>query len=91
MHKLPYHCRVYADGCGSINHVRDSAIQLGIDHQFVPPRQQSLNEAKKVCDSTFAEVQAVMEHHNVPSSVFSLMLDFSMYTDLRIATTASTR
>ena len=30
-----------------------------------------------------------MEHHNVPSRWFSLMLDFSMYIDLRTATTAS--
>ena len=44
IHKLQYHCRVYTDGCGSMNHVRDSAIRLGIDHQFIPPRQQSLNE-----------------------------------------------
>ena len=89
IHKLPYHCRVYTDGCGSMHHVKDRAVQLGMDHQFIPPRQQSLNEAEKVCDSTFAEVRTVMEHHNVPSRWFSLMLDFAMHTDLRTATTAS--
>ena len=89
IHKLPYHCRVYTDGCGSMNHVRDTAVLLGIDHQFIPPHQQSLNEAEKVCDSIFVAVRTVMEHHNAPSQYFSLVVDLAMYTDLRTATTAS--
>ena len=89
IHKLPYHCRVHTDGCGSMNHVRDTAVMLGIDHQFVPPHQQSLNEAEKVCDSIFADVRTVMEHHNAPSQYFSLMVDLAMYTDIRTATTKS--
>ena len=89
IHKLPYRCRVYTDGCGSMHYVKSKAIQLGIDHQFIPPRQQSLNEAEKVCDSLFAEVRTVMEQHSMPGSWFSLMVDFAMYTDLRTATTES--
>ena len=89
VHKLPYLCRVYTDGCGSMTHVKDMATAMGIDHQFIPPHQQSLNEAEKVCDTIFAETRAVMEHHNAPSSWFSLMVDFAMYTDIRTATTAS--
>ena len=89
IHKLPYHCRVYTDGCGSMNHVRDAAVALGIDHQFIPPHQQSLNEAEKVCDSIFAETRAVMEHHNAPDRWFSLMVDYAIYTDIRTATSAN--
>ena len=89
MHKLPYSCRVYTDGCGSMNLVRDTAISLGIDHQFIPPYQQSLNEAEKVCDSIFAEARAGMEYHNAPEHWFSLMIDYAVYTDIRTATTAS--
>ena len=89
IHKLPYHCRVYTDGCGSMVHVKDMAISLGIDHQYIPPHQQSLNEAEKVCDSTFAEARTAMDHHNAPDRLFSLMVDYAMYTDIRTATTAS--
>ena len=89
IHKLPYHCRVYTDGCGSMVHVRDMAVSLGIDHQYIPPHQQSLNEAEKVCDSIFAEARTAMEHHNAPDHLFSLMVDYAMYTDIRTATTAS--
>lgn len=89
IHKLPYPCRVYTDGCGSMNHVKETAVTLGIDHQFIPPHQQSLNEAEKVCDSIFSEVRAVMEHHKAPGHWFSLMVDMAIYTDLRTATTAS--
>ena len=89
VHKLPYRCRVFTDGCGSMKHVADIAVALGIDHQYIPPHQQSLNEAEKVCDSTFAEVRAVMDHHNAPAHWFGLMLDYAIYTDIRTATTAS--
>ena len=89
IHKLPYKCRVYTDGCGSMAHVETTAEKLGIDHQYIPPHQQSLNEAEKVCDSIFAETRAAMLHHNMPSHWFSLIVDLAMYTDIRTATTAS--
>ena len=89
IHKLPYSCRVYTDGCGSMNHVRDAASALGIDHQFIPPHQQSLNEAEKVADTIWADARAAITHHNAPDHLFSLMVDYAMYTDIRTATTAS--
>ena len=46
VHKLPYKCTVYSDGCGSMKHVKDSAIKMGIDYVKIPPRDQSLNEAE---------------------------------------------
>jgi hypothetical protein len=46
VHKLDYPCRVFTDGCGSMAHVELAASLMGIDHQYVPPHQQSLNEAE---------------------------------------------
>jgi len=51
VHKLPYTCRAWTDGCGSMAHVKDAAIRLGIDHAYTPPREPSLNEAEKVCST----------------------------------------
>ena len=34
IHKLPYNCRVYSDGCGSMNYVASMVSMLGVDHQF---------------------------------------------------------
>ena len=32
IHKLSYPCRVYSDGCGSMVHVKEAAVKVGIDH-----------------------------------------------------------
>ena len=72
-----------------MNRVRDAASALGIDHQFIPPRQQSLNEAEKVADTIWADARAAITHHNAPDHLFSLMVDYAMYTDIRTATIAS--
>ena len=70
IHKLPYSCRVYSDGCGSMNHVASMASMLSIDHQFIPPHQQSLNEVEKVADSTWADARAATIHHKAPNAWF---------------------
>jgi hypothetical protein len=31
-------------------HVEDAAEKCGVDHAYIPPHQQSLNEAVKVAD-----------------------------------------
>jgi hypothetical protein len=49
-HKLDYPCRVLSDSCGSMAHVKTMATRIGIDHAYIPPHQQSLNEAEKVAD-----------------------------------------
>ena len=89
VHKLPYKCTVYHDGCGSMEHVARCARQLGIDHQPIPPHEQSLNEAEKVCDKMFAAARTHLLSTGLPDSYFSLALDYAMYVDLRMATTAS--
>ena len=89
IHKLPYHCRVLSDGCGSMAHVAATASRLGIDHSYIPPHQQSLNEAEKVADLMWAAARAHMVHSGAPHNLFSMAVDFSMYVDLRTSTTDS--
>lgn len=89
VHKLPYKCRVMTDGCGSMVHVAEAAARMGIDHAYVPPHQQSLNEAEKVADQMWAAARALLLHSNAPESMFSKAVDYAMYVDLRTATTAS--
>ena len=72
-----------------MKHVANAATDLGIDHQYIPPHQQSLNEAEKIADSIWGEARAVSLHHNAPDNWFSLMVDMAMYTDIRTSTTAS--
>jgi hypothetical protein len=86
-HKLDYSCRVLTDGCGSMAHVKTMATRMGIDHAYIPPHQQSLNEAEKVADQMWAAARAHVIHAQAPNAVFSLAVDFSMYADMRTATT----
>ena len=45
IHKVEYSCRVYSHECGSMVHVVQSATRAGVDHAYIPPHKQSLNEA----------------------------------------------
>ena len=58
IHKVEYPCRVYSDGCGSMIHVVQSATKAGIDHAYIPPHEQSLNEAEKVADRVWESARA---------------------------------
>ena len=50
IHKLNYKCTIYADNCGSMVHVSQTATSLGINFQPLPPKDQSLNLAEKAID-----------------------------------------
>jgi hypothetical protein len=89
IHKVPYQCRVYSDGCGSMNHARDTAILMGLDHAYTPPHQQSLNEAEKIADRVWADARALMEHSKAPDNLFGLAVQYVIYVDMRSATTES--
>ena len=41
IHKLVYKCTIYADNCGSMVHVSQTATSLGIHFQPLPPKDQS--------------------------------------------------
>ena len=89
IHKLPYHCRIWTDGCGSMKGVKEAAIRMGIDHAYTPPREPSLNEAEKVCNNMWAAARSHLATSRAPSNLFALAVGYSMYMDLRTATTAS--
>ena len=88
VHKLPYQCTVYSDGCGSMEHVKSVASAMGINHQYIPPHEQSLNEAEKVCDRMWAAARTHHMHTGAPMYLMAETVALSMYTDLRMATTA---
>ena len=89
VHKLDYHCRVLSDGCGSMRHVEEAAGVCGVDHAYIPPHQQSLNEAEKMADQSFASTRALMTHSKAPDNMFGKALEYVLYTDFRTATTES--
>ena len=89
IHKLPYQCHVYSDGCGSMAHVELAAVLLGLDHSYIPPHEQSLNEAEKICNVSWAAAEAHLEHSNAPHSLLALAVSYVLYVDLRTATTPS--
>ena len=37
-----------------MNPVRTTAVRIGINHIFIPPREQSLSEAERIADRAFA-------------------------------------
>lgn len=71
VHKLPYSCRIWTDGCGSMKHVENAAIQAGIDHAYTPPEEPSLNEAEKVCNFMWAAARAHMASSKGPHYLFA--------------------
>ena len=89
IHKVNYSCRVYSDGCGSMVHVKQCATKMGIDHAYVPPHQQSLNEAEKVVDQIFGSARALMARSQAPDKYFGFAVKYSVYVDARTATTSS--
>jgi hypothetical protein len=89
VHKLPYSCRIYTDGCGSMIHVEVAAVLMGIDHANIPPYMQSLNEAEKICYSIWDDAAAIMHKSQAPSKLFNEAVSYCLYVNMRTATTAS--
>ena len=89
IHKLPYSCRIYSDGCGSMAHVEIAAVLMGLDHAYVPPRMPSLNEAEKICYLIWDDANALIHRHKAPQYLMAEAVSYSMYVDMRTATTAN--
>ena len=87
-HKLPYLCTLYTDGCGSMKPVREIAIRMGLNHMFVPPHTQSLNDSEKVVDRVFASARTHMIQSNAPLELFGDCVEYVCYTDAYMATNA---
>ena len=89
VHKLPYKCTVYSDGCGSMVHVEIASALMGLNHAFIPPHEQSLNEAEKICLTMWDDAAAIMTRSKAPEYLFNEAVSYAMYIDLRSSTTAS--
>ena len=89
IHHLPYKCTLFTDGCGSMVHACNSATRLGINHQYIPPHEQSLNEAEKVCDRMWAAARTHMVSTHAPDKLFGEALSYAFHVDLLMATTAT--
>ena len=92
VHKLPYSCLVYSDGCGPMRHAEIAAVTMGLQHAYVPPHEQSLNEAEKICLVIWDDATALMiraDGIHVSPRLFNEAMSYSLYLDLRMSTTAS--
>ena len=89
IHKLPYKCTIYTDGCGSMRHVEVAATLMGINHAYLPPYEPGLNEAEKICLNIWDDAEAILMRANAPSHYFAEAVSYAMYVKLRMSTTAS--
>jgi hypothetical protein len=91
IHKLPYKCSVFVDGCGSMQYVKDTAISLGINYQPTPPYDQSLNMAEKAIDVIFGDARTMMAAdggEEVWGRYYPQAVDYACYVHFVMATTA---
>jgi hypothetical protein len=89
IHKLNYKCTIYADNCGSMVHVSQTATSLGINFQPLPPKDQSLNLAEKAIDIIMHAAVGHLLQSKRHSKYFPQAVDFACYSHNRMATTAS--
>jgi hypothetical protein len=89
VHKLPYKCTVYADNCGSMVHVMNTCISMGLNFQPLPPKDQSLNLAEKAIHIIFYAACCHLLESKRDPKYFPQAVDYACYSHLRTATTAS--
>ena len=85
VHLLKYPRTVYSDGCGSMAHVRTTAIRLGINHIYIPPRAQSLNEAERIADRAFAAARTHIVSTDAQPTHMAMAVDHVCYMKMRTA------
>ena len=74
---LGYPRTIYTDGCGSMVHVRDMAIRMGINYIAIPPHLQSLNEAERIADRLWACARIFMIRTEALDSHFAYGMDMA--------------
>ena len=89
VHLLEYPRTIYTDGCGSMVHVCDTAVRIGINHISIPPREQSLNEAERIADRAWAAARVHIVSTDAQEDHFALAVSMVCYMKMRMATTAS--
>ena len=85
---LDYPRNTYNDGCGSMVHVRDMAIRMGINYIAIPPHSQILNEAEQIANRLWACARIQQISTGALDCHFAYRMDFACYVKLRMATTA---
>lgn len=91
IHKLPYKCTVYSDGCGSMEYVKATALSLGINYQPTPPYDSSLNVAEKAIDIVFGAARTMMAAdggEEIWGHFYPQAVDYACYVHFLMATTA---
>ena len=72
IHLLDYPCTLYTDGCGSMRIASKDSIRAGINHIFIPPHEQSLNEAERIADRAFATGRTHLANTGAPPNHMAL-------------------
>jgi hypothetical protein len=90
-HKLPYECTLHTGGCGTLEPVVQVAVQSGTDRICMPPREQSLSEAEKVCDKMWGAGRVLLLHSGQSPTLRTTAVSYAMYVDMRMATGPSRR
>ena len=88
IHLLDYPCTLYTDGCGSMRIASKDSIRAGINHIFIPPHEQSLNEAERIADRAFATGRTHLANTRAPPNHMALAVGHVCYMKNRMATTA---
>ena len=88
IHLLDYPCTLYTDGCGSMRIAAKDSIRAGINHIFIPPHEQSLNEAERIADRAFATGRTHLALTGAPPNHMALAVGHVCYMKNRMATTA---
>ena len=64
-------------------HVEIAAVMMGIDHIYIPPHEQSLNEAESnICNNTWDDAYALMARSKV-----GLSTTMGFFTSVMVYTT----
>lgn len=70
-------------------HVELVAALMELDHSYILPHEQSLNEAEMICNTVWASAEAHLIHSGAPDSLLAQAVSYTLYVDLRTATTPS--
>ena len=64
---------------------------MGLNHLYIPPHEQSLNEAETIGLVIWDTAAAIMARPQAPSYLFTEAVAHAMYVDLLSATHVNTR
>ena len=65
---------IYTDGCGSMVHVRNMTVSMGINYIAIPLHPQSLNEAERIADRSWSCARIYMISTGAIDSLFAYTL-----------------